>query len=140
MIYFTLLSSRKSIMFCKRERTWCRDGNETENSNWPTPIFSYLYTFFLHFRLKMSPLHTFSKNELHLICSTFPTIVPLSIDVLKRQTLQFLLGIIFLCVAPVSNNTEWMILVLKQSVLTQRYSSGGLLLHVLKYTFFHRYL
>lgn len=37
----------------------------------------------------------FAKNELHLICSTSPIIIPLPIDILERETQQFLLGKVF---------------------------------------------
>lgn len=38
--------------------------------------------------------------------------------------------------AHVLSNTKWMLLVLKQSVLTLKYSSGWLLLHVVEYILF----
>lgn len=45
----------------------------------------------------MSPMHTFyAQNELHLLWSTFPTIVPFPLDGLEKQTQQFFLGTIFL--------------------------------------------
>lgn len=42
---------------------------------------------------------------------------------------------IFFYVAPISSNAEWMIFVLKQSVLRLSYSSGWLHLHIVKYAF-----
>lgn len=42
----------------------------------------------------------FAKNELHLICSTSPIMVPLPIEILERQTQQFLHGMIILRIAP----------------------------------------
>lgn len=80
----------------------------------------------------------FSKNELHLFCSISPTIIPFLIDVRKNKPQQFLLGMIFFYVVTVSRNTAWMILDLKQSVLTLWYSYGWLLAD--QYKLFHRCL
>lgn len=52
------------------------------------------------------------------------TIVPFPIDVLESQTQQILLGMIFLCIAPVSGDKDRMTIVPEQSVLTLSYSSG----------------
>lgn len=43
--------------------------------------------------------------------------------------------VFFFYVAPISSNAEWMIFVLKQSVLRLSYSSGWLHLHIVKYAF-----
>lgn len=43
--------------------------------------------------------------------------------------------VFFFYVAPISSNAEWMIFVIKQSVLRLSYSSGWLHLHIVKYAF-----
>lgn len=68
----------------------------------------------------------FSKNELHLFCSTYPTIIRFPIDVRKNKPYNSCLAW-FVYVATVSRNTVWMILVLKQSVLSLWYSYGWFL-------------
>lgn len=68
----------------------------------------------------------FSKNELHLFCSTYPTIIRFPIDVRKNKPYNSCLAW-FVYVATVSRNTVWMILAIKQSVLSLWYSYGWFL-------------
>lgn len=106
---------------------WQGDG-KPQLFNAPNPIFFHSKNLLLHFWHIMLPMHILPEE-----CTTlqyfshkwyhFPEL--------------FLIGKLssfcwhdFLYTAPVLSNTEWMKLVLKQSVFTLRYSSSWLLLDI----------
>lgn len=108
--------------------------SSTENKTlevWPTLVFFLIYKPFSAF------VAYIVINALNLLCSTSPSILPVPINVLETQTQQHLLNIIFLT-CDLSRVRQWMILIHKQSLLTLKYSSRLLLIHVheVKYLLF----
>lgn len=102
------------------------------------PHFALIYEPFPAIRHKMSLIHTFSAQiEFHLLCSTSPTIitVPFPKGVLERQMQEFCSAIFFFYVTPVSSNAEWMIHVLKQSMLTYIFDCLLLVRYILLYQY-----
>lgn len=94
-----------------------------------------LLNYTLSFLYLLLEIYVCPSPVLFFSCRTLLLMMFLK-DKLYLHRQQGLLGMIIFYVAPVSSSTGWMILVLKQSVLTLRYTSGWLLLHVVNYTIF----
>lgn len=99
------------------------------------PQFALIYEPFPAIWHKMSLIHTFSaQNELHLLCNTSPTIITVPFfpkSVLERQMQEFCKY--FFYATPVSSKAEWMIHVLKQSMLTYIFHCLLLVRYILLY-------
>lgn len=101
------------------------------------PQFALIYEPFPAIWHKMSLIHTFSaQNELHLLCNTSPTIITVPFfpkSVLERQMQEFCKY--FFYATPVSSKAEWMIHVLKQSMLTYIFHCLLLVRYILLYKY-----
>lgn len=131
IIYFTLLSSRKNLMFCKRGQTCCQDGDETENSNWPTPFILTINLLPTLSALNVTIAHIFKVRTASYLqyfshnCTNFYRCSE------KANATVFAWHEVFTSHMSLVTQSLYMILVLKRSVLTLRYSSSWLLLHAI---------